>query len=106
MAINENDLRKAGFTEREVENLHNRLTRTGGTMDELINALSRRLQVSSWLTVILFLIMLVAIFSGNRTHMISGGVSAVVVLLIAWCTLPPMLAWKARQLHKANSRQV
>lgn len=106
MTVNENDLRNAGFTEREMENLHNRLVLAGGTMDDLIAALSRRFQVSSWTTAALLLVMLVALFSGNRTHLISGGVSAVVVLVIAWCTFPPLLAWKARRLQKTNSRQV
>lgn len=106
MAIEEIDLRNAGFTERDVEYLHDRLAHAGGTMEELIAALSRRFQVSVWVTGVLLLVMIVALFGGNRTHVISGGVSAIVVLAIAWNTFPPLLAWKAQKLHKANSRQV
>ena len=106
MAINENDLLKAGFTERDVENLQQRISRAGGTIEELIAALSRRFQVSLWVTVALVLVMLAAALGGNRTHLISGGVSAFIVLIIAWSTFPPLLAWKARQLQKTITHQV
>ena len=106
MAINENDLRNAGFTERDVENLQQRVNRAGGTLDELLAALSRRFQVSAWVTVALALAMLAAALVGSRTHLISGGISALIVLAIAWSTFPPLLAWKARQLQKTMARQV
>ena len=105
MAINENDLRSAGFTERDMADLHTRLSRGGGTMDDLITALARRFRVSLWITGALVAVMLLAVFTGTRTHIISGGISAAVVLLIAWCTFPPLLAWKARQLRNTISRQ-
>lgn len=105
MAINENDLRSAGFTERDLADLHTRLSRGGGTMDDLITALARRFRVSLWVTVAIILVMLLAVFTGNRTHIISGSISAAVVLVIAWCTFPPLLAWKARQLHNTIARQ-
>ncbi|EKP4478539.1 hypothetical protein QMS86_21940 [Cronobacter dublinensis] len=104
MNINDKDLRNAGFTDRDVENLHGRL-REGGTMDELIAALSRRFRVSVWLTVVLALVMAAALASGNRTHIISGGVSAAVALIIAWVTFPPSLGRKASRLQKSISRQ-
>lgn len=106
MTINENDLRNAGFTERDIADLHTRLSRAGGTIDELITALARRFSVSLWITVALILVMMFALYTGNRTHIISGSVSAAIVLLIAWCTFPPLLAWKARQLRNTISRQV
>lgn len=104
MNINDKDLRKAGFSERDVENLHGRL-REGGTMDELIVALSRRFRVSVWLTIVLAFVMAAALASGNRTHIISGGVSAAVALIIVWVTFPPSLARKACWLQKSFSRQ-
>lgn len=104
MSINDKDLQNAGFSERDVENLHGRLKQVGGTMDELIAALSRRFRVSLWVTVVLLLVMAAAIISGNRTHIISGGMSAVIVLVIAWATFPPTLGRKARRLQKTISR--
>lgn len=105
MAINENDLRSAGFTERDMADLHTRLSRGGGTMDDLITALARRFRVSLWVTVALIVVMLLAVLTGNRTHIISGSISAAVVLVISWCTFPPILARKAHQLRNAISRQ-
>ncbi|QEM94364.1 hypothetical protein FEI17_27270 (plasmid) [Kosakonia radicincitans] len=104
MSINDKDLRNAGFSERDVENLHGRL-QGGGTLDELIAALSRRFRVSVWVTVALLPVMSAAIISGNRTHIISGGVSAVIVLVIAWATFPPALGRKASRLQRTISRQ-
>lgn len=46
MAVSEKDLLSAGFSKREVENLQARLAATGGTMQGLIDALSRRFRVS------------------------------------------------------------
>lgn len=105
MTINEKDLRHAGFSERDVENLCSRLAEGGGTLDGLIAALSRRFRVSVWVTVALLLVMSAAIISGNRTHIISGGVSAFIVLVIAWATFPPSLGRKASRLQKTISRQ-
>ncbi|EOV8839317.1 hypothetical protein ACNY9Y_003906 [Cronobacter dublinensis] len=105
MMISEKDLRDAGFSERDVENLKSRISHGGGTMDALISALSRRFQVSVWVTVGMILIMLFALLSGNRTHIISGGVSAVIALLIVWATFPPSLGMKARRLEKFISRR-
>ena len=46
MAISEKDLFEAGFSKREVNNLQSRLPAAGGTMQHLIDALSRRFRVS------------------------------------------------------------
>lgn len=105
MAINENDLRKAGFTERDVENLQHRLNHGGGTMEDLIAALSRRFQVSAWVTVALVIVMLAIALGGDQDQLLSGGVSSFIVLAIGWGTFPPLLAWKARQLKKSIARQ-
>ena len=106
MSINDKELRNAGFTERDLENLYDRLKCEGGSMDELLTALSRRFNVSVWVTVALVLVMAVALISGNRTHIISGGVSTAVALIIAWVTFPPSLGRKASRLQKSISRQV
>jgi len=105
MIINEKDLRNAGFSERELENLQSRLSYGEGSMDDLISALSRRFQVSVWVTVGLLLVMSFVLLSGNRTHIISGGVSAVIALAIIWATFPPTLGMKARRLEKFISRR-
>ncbi|EOC1318678.1 hypothetical protein ACI1AR_004139 [Cronobacter dublinensis] len=105
MIISDKDLRNAGFSERDVENLKNRVSHGGGTMDALISALSRRFRVSVWVTVGLILVMLCVLLAGNRTHIVSGGVSAVIALVIVWATFPPSLGMKARRLEKFISRQ-
>ncbi|EKZ5282564.1 hypothetical protein C0Q87_20505 [Klebsiella aerogenes] len=105
MAISEKDLLKAGFSKREVDNLQGRLAAVGGTMQSLIGALSRRFRVSVWITIALVLVMLVTLIAGNRTHILSGGMSSLIVLVIAWVTFPPALGWKAFRLHKTISRQ-
>ncbi len=105
MAISEKDLLDAGFSKREVDNLQGRLAAAGGSMQELIDALSRRFRVSVWITVALILVMLVTLIAGSRTHILSGGMSSLVVLFIAWMTFPPALGWKAFRLQKTISRQ-
>ncbi|PVF70337.1 hypothetical protein CSC18_4749 [Klebsiella aerogenes] len=47
--------------------------------------------------------MLVILIAGSRTHILSGGMSSLVVLTIAWLTFPPALGWKAFRLQK-NAR--
>ena len=89
MAISEKDLLEAGFSKSEVDNLQGRLAAGGGTMQHLIEALSRRFRVSAWITVALVLVMLVTLIAGSRTHILSGGMSSLVVLIIAWVTFPP-----------------
>lgn len=84
MAISEKDLLEAGFSKSEVDNLQGRLAAGGGTMQHLIEALSRRFRVSAWITVALVLVMLVTLIAGSRTHILSGGMSSLVVLIIAW----------------------
>ena len=54
MAISEKELLEAGFSKSEVDNLQGRLAAGGGTMQHLIDALSRRFRVSVWITVALF----------------------------------------------------
>lgn len=105
MTIKEKDLRNAGFSEHDMENLRSRLSEGGGTMEDLITALSRRFRVSVWVTVALVLVMSVALISGNRTHIISGGISAVIVLAITWATFPTSLGMKASRLQKSISHQ-
>ncbi len=82
MAISEKEL-EAGFSNRDVDTLLERLSATGGTMQGFIAALSRRFRVSVWITVALALIMLVILIAGSRTHILSGGMSSLVVLTIA-----------------------
>ncbi|WP_105648992.1 hypothetical protein [Cronobacter dublinensis] len=103
--ISEKDLHNAGFSERDVENLKSRVSHGGGTMDALISALSRRFRVSVWVTVGLILVMLCVLLVGNRTHIVSGSVSAVIALVIVWATFPPSLGMKARRLEKFISRR-
>ncbi|MEW5494793.1 hypothetical protein ABGT23_04045 [Enterobacter cloacae] len=105
MVISEKDLLEAGFSKSEVDNLQSRLAAAGGTMQHLIDALSRRFRVSVWVTVALVLVMLVTLIIGSRTHILSGGMSSLVVLIIAWVTFPPVLGWKAFRLQKTISRQ-
>ncbi|MDU7047114.1 MAG: TraX family protein [Enterobacter roggenkampii] len=95
----------AGFSKNEVDNLQGRLAAGGGTMQHLIDALSRRFRVSVWITVALVLVMLVTLIAGSRTHILSGGMSSLVVLIIAWVTFPPVLGWKAFRLQKTISRK-
>lgn len=104
MAVSEKDLLSAGFSKREVENLQARLAATGGTMHGLIDALSRRFRVSVWITVALALVMLATLIAGSRTHILSGVISSLIVLVIAWVTFPPALGWKASRLQKTISR--
>ena len=103
MALSEKDLLDAGFSKCEVDNLQGRLAAAGGSMQGLINVLSRRFRVSVWITVALILVMLVTFIAGSRTHILSGGMSSLVVLFIAWVTFPPALGWKAFRLQKAIS---
>lgn len=105
MAISEKELLEAGFSKSEVDNLQGRLAAGGGTMQHLIDALSRRFRVSVWITVALVLVMLVTLIAGSRTHILSGGMSSIVVLIIAWVTFPPVLCWKAFRLQKTISRK-
>lgn len=107
MAISEKELLEAGFSKSEVDNLQGRLAAAGGTMQHLIDALSRRFRVSVWVTVTvaLVLVMLVTLITGSRTHILSGGMSSLVVLIIAWVTFPAVLGWKAFRLQKTISRQ-
>ncbi|MCU6285038.1 hypothetical protein, partial [Enterobacter cloacae] len=79
MAISEKDLLEAGFSKSEVAHLQCVLAATGGTMLHLIDALSRRFRVSVWLTVALVLVMLVTLITGSQTHILSGGMSSLVV---------------------------
>lgn len=72
MAISEKDLLEAGFSNREVDTLLERLAATGGTMQGLIAALLRRFRVSVWITVALVLVMLVTLIAGSRTHILCG----------------------------------
>ncbi|WP_407213657.1 hypothetical protein [Enterobacter hormaechei] len=70
MAISEKELLEAGFSNRDVDTLLERLSATGGTMQGFIAALSRRFRVSVWITVALALIMLVILIAGSRTHIL------------------------------------
>lgn len=72
-------------------------------MQGLIAALSRRFRVSVWISVALVLVMLVTLIAGSRTNILSGGMSSLVVLTIAWSTFPPALGLKAFRLQK-NAR--
>ncbi|MGM8876789.1 hypothetical protein ACS6OA_21530 [Enterobacter hormaechei subsp. steigerwaltii] len=100
MAISEKDLLEAGFSNREVDTLLGRLAATGGSMQGLIAALSRRFLVSVWISVALVLVTLVTLITGSRTHILSLGMSSLVVLTIAWTTFPPALGWKAFRLQE------
>ncbi|MGC8401940.1 hypothetical protein ACP3P6_22765 [Enterobacter mori] len=101
--ISEKDLLEAGFSTLEVDTLLGRLAATGGSMQGLIAALSRRFRVSVWISVALVLVMLVTLIAGSRTNILSGGMSSLVVLTIAWSTFPPALGLKAFRLQK-NAR--
>ncbi|HFK5733661.1 hypothetical protein [Enterobacter sichuanensis] len=105
MAISEKDLLEAGFSQSEVDNLQARLSAAGGTLQHLIDALSRRFQVSVWLTVALVLVMLVILIAGSRTHILSGSMSFLIILIIAWVTFPPALGWKAFRLQRTLTRK-
>ena len=102
MAISEKDLLEAGFSNREVDTLLGQLAATSGSMQGLIAALSRRFRISVWISVALVLVMLVTLITGSGTHILSGGMSSLVVLTIAWATFPPVLGWKAFRLLKTG----
>ena len=104
MTIHGTDLANAGFNARDVDNLKRRLTQTGGTMEEIVAALARRFKVSARITAVIILILLVTFVTGNQTHKVSGSISSIIVLVIAWATFPPVLGWKALRLQKIISR--
>ncbi|AIQ98487.1 hypothetical protein LG71_00605 [Pluralibacter gergoviae] len=104
MTIHGTDLANAGFKARDVDNLKRRLSQAGGTMEEIVTALARRFKVSAWITAAIILIMLVTFLTGSQTHKVSGSISSIIVLVIAWTTFPPRLGWKALRLQKIISR--
>ncbi|MEG5932822.1 hypothetical protein [Enterobacter hormaechei] len=57
-------------------------------------------RVSVWISVALVLVTLVTLITGSRTHILSLGMSSLVVLTIAWTTFPPALGWKAFRLQE------
>jgi hypothetical protein len=73
MAISEKELLEAGFS-KSLSGYYRavKLAAGGGTMQHLIDALSRRFRVSVWITVALVLVMLVTLIAGSRTHILSG----------------------------------
>ncbi|QNQ19182.1 hypothetical protein HF650_05160 [Kosakonia sp. SMBL-WEM22] len=103
MVVNEKDLRNAGFSEQDIENLKRRRSHEGGSLAEIISALSCRFRVSVWITILLIFVMSVVLICGNSTHIISGGVGVVIALAIIWTTFSVSLGIKASRLQKNKS---
>ena len=102
MAINENDLLKAGFTSKDIVRIQSTLSHNGGTLDELLTTLSNRFRAATWITSALALVYLFTVVAGNRTHILTGGLAILVALLIVWGAIPVSLSRKARRFRKLN----
>lgn len=102
MAINENDLHKAGFTSKDIARIQRTLAHHGGTLEELLTTLSNRLRAATWITSVLTLVYIFTVVAGNRTHILTGGLAILITLLIVWGAIPVSLSRKARRFRKLN----
>ena len=102
MAINENDLRNAGFTSKDIVRLHSAIANHGGTLEELLTTLSNRFRAATWITTAMTLAYIGTVMTGSRTHILTGGIAILIALVIVWCSIPVSLSRKARLFRKLN----
>ncbi|MBS5775029.1 hypothetical protein [Kosakonia sp. 1610] len=91
----EKELIESGFTERELCYFKKNIDRHGSSLQSVVIELSNRFRVIVGITFGATVIFIALIAFAARHNIISGGVSLVIGLLIAWFSQPPVIMYKA-----------
>lgn len=98
MAITEDALIRAGFTQEELKKLKRYADSQRSTLDILLPALSNRFKGTVILSVILMVLFILAVCFASRENIISSGVAVLFIFgIFCWVT-PLKLAYKAWRL--------
>lgn len=98
MAITEDALIRAGFTQEELQKLKRYADSQRSTLDILLPALSNRFKGTVILSVILMVFFILAVCFASRENIISSGVAVLFIFgIFCWVT-PLKLAYKAWRL--------
>ena len=98
MAITEDALIRAGFTQEELQKLKRYADSQRSTLDILLPALSNRFKGTVILSVILMVLFILAVCFASRENVISLGVAVLFIFgIFCWVT-PLKLAYKAWRL--------
>ncbi|MDV5354854.1 hypothetical protein HF650_02020 [Kosakonia sp. SMBL-WEM22] len=91
----EKELIESGFTTRELSYLKKNIDRYGSSLQRVVMELSNRFRVVMGITLVATVVFIALIAFAARHNIISGGVSLVIVSLIAWFFQPPVITYKA-----------
>lgn len=98
MAITEDALIRAGFTQEELQKLKRYADSQRSTLDILLPALSNSFKGTVILSVILMVLFILAVCFASRENVISLGVAVLFIFVIFCWVMPLKLAYKAWRL--------
>ena len=104
MEVNEEKLLASGFSHTDLQKLKSNAQNFGGTLDEVIQDLEKRFNVTKWITIIAFIILILTSVLSTKNNTLSLALSLVVGLPLVWYLTPAKLAFKAWRYKQTISR--
>lgn len=100
MNIDFDNLKKVGFTQKELDKITENTNMHGGSVADAINDLANRFKILIWLSSFLVLSFLALVIWSTEIKIIGGGISFVIGILIISMTFPVPLGYKAWKYRK------
>ncbi|EKK5378619.1 hypothetical protein ACXHVK_004023 [Morganella morganii] len=106
MNIDFDELKKTGFTQKELDKITENTRMHGGSIAEAINDLANRFKIFLWFSVFFAIVFVALLIWGSESKIIGGGIGLLAGVFIISLTFPVPLgykAWKYRKKDKAQS---
>lgn len=105
MNIDFYELRKTGFTQKELDKITENTRMYGGSIAEAINDLANRFKIFLWLSAFFVIVFAALLIWGSESKIIGGGIGLLSGVFIISLTFPVPLGYKAWKYRKKDKSQ-
>lgn len=102
MSVSKEKLLKSGFTNADIQKLHNNIANYGGSLDSVTHDLANRFRASKWITIVALIVLVLTSVLSSKNNALSLGFALLVGLPFIWYIAPAKLAYKAWRYQKNN----
>ena len=94
MDFSKERLLASGFTAKELQKLQNNIDNFGGTFEQVVRDLAKRIKVTFSIVMAMFLLLIYAVFFEDMDKVITIGISFLIVALLLTFIQPPIISFK------------
>jgi len=94
MDFSKERLLASGFTAKDLQKLQNNIDNFGGTFEQVVRDLAKRIKVTFSIVMAMFLLLIYAAFFEDMDKIITIGISFLIVALLLTLIQPPIISFK------------